>query len=275
MRKCLLWVVAVALCGVGLSACLPSAPPEATPLQVPASTGTPGQLVDEWKALAEDAWEDRLNLRPYLIAEELGRMGPTALNPIIDVIESPETDPHAKVFAVRCLTFHMTPAYMDRLVTIYQSNPDGTARACALSLLGAIDDPLVRPILAGAVNDDERRVWFAARLGLADRGDEESQKRLLDTYSGPETTKWERAEIVRFVVRQQSLSGLDVLSDALLREDTEDHELPVIIETLGRIADPSSVEPLRRFEEVTDDPRLESLTRAALEAIEERVGSGV
>ena len=220
--------------------------------------------------LAADPVSNAANPRAYELVGRLSMSGADALMPIVEVLADPEADPYKKVFVVQCLAAHMAPAYAARLGELAEPPGDGTTRASAVTLLGFVPDPIVEPEFRRYLDDPERRVRFAAKLGLARQGDAQMHTALVESYALPDTSPQEQEHILALIVDDPQAEDLPLLVRAVITTDMGLAQRLRIAAILGRWGDAHTIDALRISLEVEPDPLYEGIARAAIEAIRER-----
>ena len=253
-----------------VSACIPSTPQNANDGSIAITTATPEELLAEWMLLAADPVANAANPRAYELIGRLSTSGADALMPIVEVLADSEADPYKKVFVVQCLAAHMAPAYAARLGELAEPPGDGTTRASAVTLLGFVPDPAVESDLRRYVDDPERRVSFASKLGLARRGDAPMRAALVERYTLPDTSPQEQEQILALIVDNPQAEDLPLLTRVVMAAESDLGQRSRIAAVLGRWGDTHSIDALRISLEVEPDPRYEGIVRAAIEAIQER-----
>lgn len=253
-----------------LSACIPSTPQNASEGSITITAATPEELLAEWMLLAADPVANAANPRAYELVGRLSMSGADALMPIVEVLADPEADPYKKVFVVQCLAAHMAPAYAARLGELAEPPGDGTTRASAVTLLGFVPDPIVEPEFRRYLDDPERRVSFAAKLGLARRGDAPMHAVLVELYTLPDTLPQEREQILALIVDNPQAEDIPLLMQVVIATETSLAQRSRIAAVLGRMGDTNTIDALRISLEVEPDPLYEGIARAAIEAIQER-----
>ena len=253
-----------------LSACIPSTPQNANEGSITITSATPEELLAEWMLLAADPVANAANPRAYELVGRLSTSGTDALMPIVEVLADPEADPYKKVFVVQCLAAHMAPDYAARLGELAEPPGDGTTRASAVTLLGFVSDPKVEPELRRYLDDPERRVSFAAKLGLARQGDAQMHTALVESYALPDTSPQEQEHILALIVDDPQAEDLPLLMQVVIATETGLVQRLRIAAILGRWGDAHTIDALRIGLEVEPDPLYEGIARAAIEAIQER-----
>ena len=259
----------LALC-LAQSACIPSTPQNANDSSIAITAATPEELLAEWMLLAADPVANEANPRAYELVGRLSTSGTDALMPIVEVLADPEANPYKKVFVVQCLAAHMAPAYTARLGELAEPPGDGTTRASAVTLLGFVPDPAVEPDLRRYVDDPERRVSFAAKLGLARRGDAPMRAALVESYALPDTSPQEQEHILVLIVDNPRVEDLPLLMRAVIATNMDLAQRSRIAAVLGRWGDTRTIDALRISLELEPDPMYEGIARPAIEAIQER-----
>ena len=270
--------------GVTALGCLPTEPAQEAQSEAPAaefiSAASPTRqetppasseaLVAEWKVLAENQSRSRLSMRHTEIAKVLASRSPEGLTPIIDVIADPESTPEMKVFASETIAGEIRPPYLERLKTLTGESLDITTRACATMLIGQMKDTDVTAELAGLAEDDERRVKMAAMVGLAQRGRDDMRQHFVAMYWDEEATQAERERIVLTILVNPAEKDFKILSDLLVRSETNLFVRTNIAHTYGRIGGTSVIDALEMSIKNTPDPSYRSMAQAAIQTIEAR-----
>ena len=273
-------IAAIALC----LACIPSEPPEE---ELPPMPPAPGEqtvatapprakvdvkaLQDEWLKLAEDHEGVVWNPRAFEIAAILSQQSPEALRPLIEALADSQDDPYKMVFVVQSLEQFMTMGHRDYLVNLLDSD-DGTLRASAARLLASIPDDAVREDLRPLLQDEDPRVQFSARLGLA-RWEPEIRSALLDGYDDPERTESEKWQIAGIVLGSPTEGDVQGLAAIVADPDTSSFHRVQAAANLGRMGDETVLDELEASLEKFDDAAYQEMAKAAVAAIRQRSAS--
>lgn len=266
-------------CGLGLAVfliggCLEEPQQSLSEEESPYEEASNADLIAQWKAMLADVESLDGNPEPIRLAMELSTRSDTALNPILDYMAAPETQPVEKLATVQALSTYVSPAYIDELVALQSDEHDPLTRACATALLGEINDDQVIPHLRAALEDPAPRVQFAAKSGLAQHGDDAIREELRQEYFQPDTSVEERAEIVRMLLIGPQPDDLDVLGQALLEPDTANRARANIVLAMSRFGDIPAIQTLRQSVAVVNEDWYTEMVNAAVKNIQDRINSG-
>ena len=244
------------------------------PADEPRQLTTAEDLLDEWKRVTANATGRGAANQHRALVQALAGMSSDALMPLLDAVADKALNPYERILTVQCIADHMTPAYLDRLTALIHDPTDATTRASAVALLSNIDDPRVEGELRAASGDKERRVSFAALLGLAKKGDSSARARLIVWYAEAETTERERTSIVLSICRGPVGDELKFLTGVLIGGNIPYAKIPVV-EALSQHGDGSILTDLRRADKAAKDPALKNQLQVVMQAIEERLGQEI
>ncbi len=270
MRKALFCLVLVFGAMNLMAGCIPSEPVEEYTVEPESVAKSPEALLEEWMAYAAAAdMKNPLNDRPFIITDQLAASSPTALAPCIELLGAEDTTPDTKVFVLQCVTVNMTPAYIPYIEPLL-SNDNADTRSCAYTLLGGIQDPSVPGLLAEGLQDETKRVAFAALSGLAIQNVEPQRSDFMAKYWDDKTSTSERLEILRVILKRPKPSDLEILANFLTDSRTSDKSRYLIAMVLGRIGTPSEIEALQKSLDMTADDGYKDVVESARALIEER-----
>lgn len=271
-----LWLWMLAVPCILFGGCLPEVPEQEEPV-VPEPDGMSAEykalqkeMIAQWLDFVEHPVPDQMDTRPYFIATEVAKIGPTALSPLLEVLGQDSRTPETKVAVVASTSHLMTTAYVPYLLPHTEVGLDETTRACATMLLAMIDDPEVNTTLETLVDDEERRVMLAATLGLAKHGKDSARARLRAMHGDVETTNEERSQIYVTLSVEPTTDDIAILLEAVRRKDLNPFTRVDIVTGLGRVGDASIIDSLRQSKTEINDNLYRSTVDTVIEAILER-----
>jgi hypothetical protein len=288
------------LCSALVAGCIPTAPDETPVASVPSTPAKPASasykpgeqvvvpsfqeeplpdtaegLVAEWKKLTGDpAMNHIMMLRPVQLAGALAKKGDHALDPILDVLADPASDPRQKVLVVQSLSPHITPAYLPRLTELLKSSEDDTVRACATMLVAQLKGGEETALLAGLKDDPDRRVRLSAIVGLTRRGDAQSRQALRDWYATPEATHDEKTQIIATLLQDPVHDDFALLGNAAFDPTTDSYQQNNLVLLLGRQGGEAELKILEAGLGEVTDPVVKNMVQAAANAIRARITAG-
>lgn len=226
-------------------------------------------LLSEWLTMAQDPGAYARDPRPLAICDQLDRLHPTALTPIIQLLGHPETSDPSKIFVLQCITINMALPYLPHLLPLLESqNP--TTRSCATTLLGAIDDPAVIAPLLRMKQDSDPRVSFSAWSGLALRGEEPYRQNFVHHYLAPKATHAQRSEIIRVLLKDTRVSDEFIVSSIITTSETPPTVRHLLVMALANIGQLSSLKALQNSIPLDPSDEYRRLVESTIAVIQER-----
>lgn len=267
----------VALLACVLSAgCIPEKPEEpvepemTTEAQVIAEPESPEELLfSEWLVLASDPDLRMSDMRAFQICDELSQANPTALSPILDLLDAETTDAGLKVYILQSININMTSAYIPQLLELLESN-ERTTRSCATTLLGSVRDPAVVDHLEELKNDDDPRVAFSALSGLAQQAPEKYREEFISDYFSEEATRARKAEVMRVIFLKPQESDVRVLEAEIADPESEMGIRSLSAMLLGSFGNLDSIPALEKGIELSEDDQFKQLALSTIATIQER-----
>lgn len=207
---------------------------------------TEADLVAKYREVIKNAENSMAEPIYYAIGQELAKFGPQALHPLIDFLGDASNTHRERVATADVLKYFLAPSQIPRMKGLLDTSHDGTARACATFLLGFLPGEETDAIFRGLLDDEERRVWFSAKLGLAKNGDEAMLEELKAMYEDESTPETEVIQIIKAVLVRGRPKDIDLLMGAVVNEKVAEFQRAEVAQALGRLGNPAAIPVLER-----------------------------
>lgn len=248
-------------------ACIPEEPQVAEDGAPRYDLMTQSQLEEEWKDVVQNADENLEDPAYSAIMWELAEFGPDALIPMLDIVADDSYSPAARVVTADRLKYHAHPRMVPRLKELATGEFDNTTRACATFLLGLIPTEETTALLRELEQSDEPRIRFSAILGLANAGDEDALAQLREKYAEQDLDVEYRRELVNFFAFKGKEEDVEILSNAVLREELTVFQRALVAASLADIGDPAAIPALEKLKN-HENEALRNIAGDAIKAIE-------
>jgi len=269
MRKFVAVVILTGVVASGLTGC---APPEKMAQTAETITATPEELMALWREIPK-AGIERMDVKTAtLIAHGLSQIGPGGLDPIIDVLASPESEGPAKVLAVISLTPVLTEEMLPRLMTLTEAGNDTTTRCCAIDLVGLFQASEAEARMLALLEDDNHRVRTEATIMLLRRGHETGLTTVEAIWDHLETTDLHRTQIVLQIPETAYAQLERIFLEAVVNPKVEAPARQRAAELIGRHGGLAGAEALKQCAERDEVEEIRDIAAAGVEAIASRSG---
>lgn len=236
----------------------------------PQAPVTPEDLFVQWREIPEAGHEFMDIGRAIVIANALAQQGPDGLEPILDVLASPEEDPVAKMLAVICLSSHMNESFLPRLLELSEPGHESITRGGAIHLLGAFPDGEVQARLRESMTDDDKHVSKVATFVLLRRGDIDAFERTLALWDGNDISVHDRNEIILALPDAQASRHLRLFEEALCNRDLDVPARKRAIQTVGALGDSEALPLLEACLDRETNAELRTALEYAVRALQSR-----
>jgi len=233
------------------------------------------ELMKMWHSLLTDASPDNLDVFTATgVARRLAELGPNGLDPLLDVLEDPETEPLGRVLAVISLTPHVTPKMAPQLIEMTKTAQNVYARASAAHLLGLIDTPEARGRMEELMADDAWRVQVAAALALIDAEYPKALPRIDALWNDSRMTPPDKEQLILVIPQRLANEHLHVYREGLLNTKINQSARRHAATMLGRFGGRKAIAALKQAAENDPDERVRQVAQKALEAVQARTKAG-
>ncbi len=230
-----------------------------------------------WMSLEELAAID--TQQAIVLVQRMAEEGPEGLDPVLEILGSPDASPSSKVLAVICLS-PLIPTDAGEglfapLMAMTEPEHEVSTRACATHLVGLFGPDKVLDRIRELLNDPERRVSTAALLIAFPKGMPEAAARVRPFWEDETTTMHEREQLILAFPEQHMATHLDLFISALM-----DHQLGAqarirAIGVLGEATGDKIVETLAAVTNEEDvDAQVKVSAAGALAAVQARMERG-
>lgn len=240
--------------------------------QQSAAPADPKALLEEWNAMAAHPRENIGQLRAQQVIAGLIHSDPAATKAILKSIDDPAVSPEGKVFAALSLAPFIQKDSREYLVPLTAPGKEATTRTCATHLLAVMANAENESLFRSLLEDPERRVRMAARLGLLRMNAKDAHNLMAKSYDAPDASQNDKNNIVQYLTQQASKEDAPLLNRALANPDTAPSLLIPIARALARQGDESSLKPLETLAASTQDPQVKRNAETAIKAITARMG---
>lgn len=253
------------IAGISVTAvlgCNPGGQPSATPGAEDAQA-----LFNEWKSLVDNAEVNKENRRYLEVAEKLATTDPAVFKQIVDVIADPATTPDGRVMALTSLNGRITPEMLPTLLKLTQPEVDSSTRAGVVMLLSSVRSPEGDARIRELINDPNRRVKFAATVGLVGQGDTEARKIARDLYFEPDLPSQYRERIAFTLAQEPKPEDSKVLCEAASENSFSPLSRTMAISALVNLGDVSAIPSLEKCLEGESPQEIKDLARDAVASL--------
>lgn len=265
--------ITIILCAILTQGCFPTTPPvpPGTTTGPPPVQKSEATLVAELMKILKDPKANVASMQPYLLCDELAAKGPTALAPIVQMLDDPETSPETMIFILQSININMGPTYFPFVKPLLDSqNP--VTRSCATQLLGAIKTQESTDLLLmlRENENEDNGIRFTAWSGLAQHEVEPQRTNFISYYTNPEVRKSQKDEIIRIIMINPKPLDTDILVVTLLKKGIAPQLRAAIVNIVTKIGSSRHIESLRKSTEVELLPEYKALVELAVARIMER-----
>ncbi len=263
------------LCGLGMAGVISLAltactPPEKMARSAERVAPTPAEMMAAWHEIAQADLKDMDVRTASAIARHLSQSGDGGLDPIIDVLASPDAEDKAKVLAVISLTPLLTPEMLPRLMAITEKDKDVTSRCCAINLVGLYTAPEAEARLLALLKSPIHRVKAEATIMLLMRGHEAGLDGIQAIWDHPETTGKHRTQITLQLPEKDYKRFERLFLEAVVNPEIEAPARQRAAEILGRNGGEAAAKALKQCAEKDAAEGVRAIATAGVEAIAAR-----
>lgn len=269
-KLCQHYGIGALVAAIAVAGCLPSSNTDSVIGPEDLQKLSEAELVDLWKEILPNAEENMTAPAYFLVADELAKFGPGAFMPLVEIVGDDSYSPRQRVVTVEVLKLNVSPVMIPRLKQFTAKEFDGTTRASAVFLLGLMPNEDLSPFLRTLVDDEERRVAFAAKLGLGNANDPDILEQLRALYWDEDLSSEEKIQIVRLLSVKAKPVDVDLLAHAVNNEEFAEFERAEVAHALGQIGHPDAIPALETCADASSSEALRTVAEAAIAAIQER-----
>lgn len=273
------WICLIALVPVFMVGCQPEASREtsdggavsrpAEGVNSEASSEQAEALTDELLAMAQDPDNRAQEANAYIVTDKLALTGPTALAPLLDLLDQPESSGDTKLFVLRCVHARMTPAYLPQLRALLESKKPVT-RSCAAQLIGAIHSDESVEILKELYRGDDSHVAFSALSGLAQQVGDPYRNELSEMYFAEGTSEAKKTEVVRVIIMNPKPEDVKILESVIVSDSAGPNMRNIAAMWVAQHGDLDSITVLEKSIELDGREEYRQMVEAGIAAIRER-----
>lgn len=241
-------------------------------LDAPQSVQSSSDPLQLWQEISKGEF-DSMNI-PLAVkcVQQLAEQGSEKIEPIFQVLESPDAKPGAKVLAVISLTMFIQPSHLERLLALTGKEHDQVSRGCAINLLALINEPAAEQRIRELLQDPDAHVAKEAALVLLRRDDDTGVQKAESLWKNPETEAKDRNEIVLAFPSSRAKDYLFIYEEAACDKSLDYAARSHAVNILGMLGSAETVTKITACLEKEDVPQMRELMEAAQKAILAREG---
>ncbi|MFA6244613.1 MAG: HEAT repeat domain-containing protein, partial [Candidatus Hydrogenedentales bacterium] len=234
---------------------------------LPVDSVNPQALFDEWKALVDNPEANKDNNRYIELVHEMAAASPDILHKIVDVIADPSTKPESRVMAMGSLNGFVMTDMLPKLLKLTDPSMESSTRAGITILLSSVNTPECMERIRQLANDSDKRVKFAATVGLVSQGDADARKSAQALYFEPSLPPQYRERIAFTLAQVPQPEDVKVLAAATADSAFDPMTRAMAIGSLVTLGDPAAIPSLQQCVDSDAPPEVKDLARDALASL--------
>ena len=237
----------------------------------------PNALMEAWNELAQQGASQPTGFDVETGSEVARRLKvtPGGLKPLLDVMGDPSSSDNHKLFALLSLIPVLDDAMEPRLLELTQAGNPITTRSCAIHLLGSLSTDTALKRAEELLDDPEHRVRTAALVVQLKARNPAAHGHVMKIWEDPETKAKDREAILLMLPDEMFQQHEAVFGKALLEDDLVSLAREAVAAALGRVGTASSIEVLEQAAAGDSDDKVQTVAKAAADAIRAREAAQV
>lgn len=254
-------------------------------LLVSACGGKPGPekqreaLVAEWKklndAMLADPKKDVDVSKVTQIAQQLASLGPTGIDPLLEILADPNSNPRTKMLVTMSLTTAMAKENMPKVIALTDAKYDVNTRVNAAHLVSIYGDPELEAVCDKLMEDPEIRVRLQIFHMRLMRQDPRALAVVDQIWADPDTPVADKMQIVQGLLERDAPQHMQIFLQAVPDPQIAPIARERAVTILGRLGDASAVPVLEKASQEDLDPKIKEVAKTALEALKARLDGSV
>lgn len=240
--------------------------------------GTPQNLAQEWKAVADAALKDSRKQadvgKAIGLAKQMAGTGPEGINPLLDILADPQENPRTKMLVTISITPVVAKENLVRIAELTDAKYEVNTRVNAAHLVASYNDESLNKRAMELLKDPEPRVRMAVLNMQLMRGVPEAIAAVEEAWKDPKLSAGERGQLVNGLPEKEAPKHLGLLAEALGNAQLDPQTRGRALRLLGQFGDASSLAAMEKAAKEDPDPEMRKAAQQAWEAAKSRLEAG-